>query len=189
MRPGGALKTITFSTPETNSQVYDFHLLADNATATSLLGYIASNCSSVLNSNSTGSQPIVSFNATDPGRIRPEQVVYYYRASSIALTLDGYNDTVALDANATANDTHTPLPDWVNSELLDCLNETIGLGAPLVTNTTESLLNMSSMHTWDRTKNLTNTGVPLTAASASGTGAIGMISLLMLLLIRYLQDF
>ena len=126
----------SFSTPETNSQVYDFHLIADNATATSLLGYIASNCSSVLNSNSTGSQPVLDFNVTDPNRIRPEQVVYYYRASSIALTLDGYNDTAALtnDTNAPA----PPLPSNVDKTLLDCLNQTIGAAVPLFDDSTTS---------------------------------------------------
>ena len=45
------------------------------------------------------------------------------------LTLDGYNDTAALenDTNATA----TALPSWVDTTLLNCLNQTIGQSAPL----------------------------------------------------------
>lgn len=63
---------------------------------------------------------------------QPEQAVQYYRASSIVLTLDGYNDSTALNASAGVNDTQTPLPSWVDTNLLDCLNQTISQAAPLV---------------------------------------------------------
>lgn len=62
----------------------------------------------------------------------PEQAIQYYRASSVVLTLDGYNDTTALNASAGPDDPHTPLPTWVNSSMLDCLNQTIGAAVPLV---------------------------------------------------------
>ena len=48
------------------------------------------------------------------------------------LTLDGYNNTVALNGSATLNDTDTPLPSWLNSGMLDCVNQTIGAAALLV---------------------------------------------------------
>ena len=59
----------------------------------------------------------------------PGEVVQYYRASSVALTLDGYNNTAALsgDANATA----VPLPSNIDTTLLTCLNDTIGEAVPL----------------------------------------------------------
>lgn len=63
---------------------------------------------------------------------QPEQAVQYYRASSITLTLDGYNDTTALNASAGVNDTHTPLPSWADNGLLDCVNQTISQGSPLI---------------------------------------------------------
>ena len=48
------------------------------------------------------------------------------------LTLDGYNNTVALNQSATLNDTDTPLPSWVNSQMLSCVNLTIGAAALLI---------------------------------------------------------
>jgi hypothetical protein len=56
--------------------------------------------------------------------------VQYYRASSVALSLDGYNNSaVFAPENSTAD---TPLPSSVDTNLLDCLNGTIGLAVPLV---------------------------------------------------------
>jgi len=60
--------------------------------------------------------------------------VQYYRASSVVLTLDGYNDTAALGENVTnAADPiyHVPLPNTTDTTLLNCLNETIGAAVPL----------------------------------------------------------
>jgi hypothetical protein len=56
--------------------------------------------------------------------------VEYYRASSVVLTLDGYNDTAALSNDTNAVD--TPLPTNIDTTLLDCLNQTIGLSVPLI---------------------------------------------------------
>ncbi|KAJ7136823.1 hypothetical protein C8R44DRAFT_948503 [Mycena epipterygia] len=54
----------------------------------------------------------------------------YYRASSVALSLDGYNDiAVFAPENSTAN---TPLPAGIDMTLLGCLNGTIGNAVPLV---------------------------------------------------------
>ena len=98
--------------------------MADNSTVAALIGSISANCTIASNS-STAPVPF-NANASDP---RPEQVVQYYRASSVALTLDGYNDTAALtgDANATA----VPLPTDIDTTLLTCLNDTIGEAVPL----------------------------------------------------------
>lgn len=65
-------------------------------------------------------------NATEP---RPEQVIQYYRASSIALTLDGYNNSATYGPEGSPD---TPLPPDVDNTLLSCLNGTIGAAAPLV---------------------------------------------------------
>lgn len=56
-------------------------------------------------------------------------MVQYYRASSIALTLDGYNNSATYAPEGTLD---SPLPSGVDMNLLTCLNETIGLAAPLV---------------------------------------------------------
>ena len=105
-----------------------FHLLADNSTVTSLISTIDGNCSSSLSSSS--STTAVPYNTSDPNAPRPEQAVEYYRASSVVLTLDGYNNTAALSDDSNAAD--TPLPTNIDTTLLDCLNQTIGLSVPLV---------------------------------------------------------
>ena len=119
----------TFTSASANST---FHVLADNTTVISLVNSVTANCSSLINngtSSSTNSTPS-AFNSSDPFSPRPEQAVQYYRASSVVLTLDGYNDTAALsDSNTT---TETPVPGWVDSKLLDCLNQTIGEAVPLI---------------------------------------------------------
>lgn len=112
------------------SQNTTLHILADNSTVVSLLSSVQSNCSSYLTSSI--SQP-VPYNDSDPSSPRPEQAVQYYRASSIVLTLDGYNDTAALSGgNDTQSQQDLPIPGWVNGTFLDCVNQTIGLAAPLI---------------------------------------------------------
>ena len=105
-----------------------FHVLADNLTTTSLIGSLTSNCSSLLASST--STAASSFDPSQPGQPLPEQAVQYYRASSVVLTLDGYNDTAALSSDENAPD--IPLPANIDMRLLDCLNQTIGLAVPLV---------------------------------------------------------
>ena len=103
-----------------------FHLLADNFTVTSLIESVASNCSL----GNTTALTTTSLNSSDPSSPRPEQAVQYYRASSVVLTLDGYNNTAALadDSNAPP----APLPPWVDANFLNCLNQTIGAAVPLI---------------------------------------------------------
>lgn len=107
-----------------NSSNTTFHVVADNTTVTALIASIDANCTVASNSSTVP----LAFNgsATDP---KPEQSVQYYRASSVSLTLDGYNDTSALsdDANATP----VPLPSNIDTTLLNCLNDTIGAAVPL----------------------------------------------------------
>lgn len=70
----------------------------------------------------------------------PEQIIQYYRASTFALSLDGYNNTASLPANMPANnDTapwplsqDSPLPAGLNSTFLVCVNTTIGASVPLI---------------------------------------------------------
>lgn len=106
----------------------EFHLLADNSTVTSLISTIDANCSFFLSSSS--STTAIPYNASDPNAPRAEQAVQYFRASSVVLTLDGYNDTTALSNDTNAAD--IPLPTNIDTNLLNCLNQTIGLSVPLV---------------------------------------------------------
>lgn len=115
-----------FSSNSTNST---FHVLADNSTVVSLISSITANCSLYINTSNASTTP-VPYVANATGAPQPEQAVQYFRASSVALTLDGYNDTAALSNDSSLPD--TPLPSTVDNNLLDCLNQTIGLAAPLI---------------------------------------------------------
>lgn len=119
-----------------------FRLLADNATIMSLIPDLTANCSTYLSNSSTPpndlsktstpyAPPYTFSNVTGPANPQPEQVIQYYRASTIALTLDSYNNTATY---AIAGTPDSPLPVLVTRDiaLLECLNFTIGSAAPLV---------------------------------------------------------
>ena len=55
----------------------------------------------------------------------------YYRASSVVLTLDGYNNTAALNDTGPVGPP-APLPSTIDVNLLKCINATIGASVPLV---------------------------------------------------------
>jgi len=57
-------------------------------------------------------------------------VIQYYRASSVALSLDGYNNTAALSEVGGGED--IPLPSGIHMPLLECMNTTIANEVPLV---------------------------------------------------------
>lgn len=113
----------TFADPSSNNT---FHLLSDNSTVNSLIESVAANCTL----GNTTALTAIALNTSDPSQPRPEQAVQYYRASSVVLTLDGYNDTAALSNDSSLPD--TPLPSWVDTTFLDCLNQTLGAAVPLV---------------------------------------------------------
>ena len=124
-RPGGIMTQANFISSTTNTT---FHLLADNSTVTSLISSISTNCSSSLSSSSSSSPS--PYNDSNPASPQPESAIQYYRASSVVLTLDGYNDTAADSPNPDTPD--TPLPTNIDITLLNCLNSTIGQAVPLV---------------------------------------------------------
>lgn len=133
-RPGGPM--VQAILPDTNVSNDTFRVIADGFTVNSLIISIASTCSSG-NMTATVTLPL---DESDPAAPRPEQAVQYYRASSVVLTLDGYNNTAAL-----SNDQQTPnipLPSWVNAPFLNCLNQTIGAAVPLI-DTASSVLSLS----------------------------------------------
>jgi len=124
-RVGGPMAEATFISNSTNTT---FHVLSDNSTISSLISSIDANCSSSLSSSSsTSPQP---YNASVSGAPQPEQAIQYYRASSIVLTLDGYNNSATLNSNP--NVTDSSLPSGIDTTLLNCLNQTIALSAPLI---------------------------------------------------------
>jgi hypothetical protein len=105
-----------------------FYLVADNDTATTMVSILQQNCSTVLNSGVSNTP--VPYNVSDPNSPKPEEAVQYYRASSVALMLEGYNNTAQLSDDTSLPD--NPLPTNIDTNLLTCLNETIGAAVPLV---------------------------------------------------------
>ncbi|KAG6872525.1 hypothetical protein C0995_009099 [Termitomyces sp. Mi166 len=97
-RPGGPLTTATFVSSSNSNTT--FRLLADNATTISLISNVQASCSSNLNN---GSSSFVStpYNDSFASLPQPEQTVQYYRASTVALTLDGYNNTAVFEPEGT----------------------------------------------------------------------------------------
>ncbi|KAK7048389.1 glycoside hydrolase family 35 protein [Favolaschia claudopus] len=125
-RPGGVMTTVAFQSSGPNGTT--FRILADTTTTTELISDIVANCSSSL-TDASKSATAAPYNDTSNAPPQPEQVVQYYRASSIALSLDGYNNTAVFASEGTPD---VPLPSGIDASTLDCLNQTIGLAAPLV---------------------------------------------------------
>ncbi|KAL4079789.1 hypothetical protein J3A83DRAFT_4212468 [Scleroderma citrinum] len=126
-RFGGPLMEATFIS-NNSSQNTTFHVLSDNSTVISLIDTISGNCSAFLSKSSSTSPS--AFNASSSSAPQPEQAIQYYRASSVVLTLDGYNNSATFSSNESTPD--SSLPPNIDTKLLGCLNETIGLSVPLV---------------------------------------------------------
>jgi len=123
-RPGGPL---LYTAITSKSQNTTFRLLADNLTVVDLITDIQKDCSSLLRAGTPSSpSPYDDSFSSWP---QPEQTVQYYRASSVALTLDGYNNTAVFGADGTPD---VPLPVNIDRTLLTCLNKTIGTAVPLI---------------------------------------------------------
>ena len=114
-----------------------FSLIADNSTVSTVLPLVRHNCSTPtfhLDNTTSSSAPFPYGDGADS--TRAEEAVQYFRASSVALTLDGYNNTAALAGNETAP---APLPSGVDTTLLACLNATSGEAVPLFSDAASGL--------------------------------------------------
>lgn len=116
------MMSAAFMSNMTNNQ---FRILADNLTVTNLIIDISDNCTGATNFSSVVPTPY-NDNSTVP---QPEQVIQYYRASTVALTLDGYNNTAVFGDENTPD---VPLPSNVDVDLMNCLNDTIGAAVVLM---------------------------------------------------------
>ena len=116
------------STYASNTQNTTFYFISDNDTAIAMIPVLQQNCSSVLNSGVSNTP--VAYDPNDPSSPKPEEAIQYYRASSAVLMLEGYNNTGQLSDNTSLPD--TPLPTNIDTNLLTCLNLTIGAALPLV---------------------------------------------------------
>jgi len=119
-RPGGPLYQAPLMELNDNTT---YHLVADDSSISAILNALRTNCTL-----SSSPSPI-TFNPQNTSQPQPEQVIQYYRSSSIALTLDGYNNSATSSNDSNAVD--TPLPSGLNSTFLDCINQTIAASAPI----------------------------------------------------------
>ncbi|KAL5489864.1 hypothetical protein ACEPAI_4696 [Sanghuangporus weigelae] len=132
-RPGGTLVTALVQ-PYDDQNSVTFRLVGDNSSVTRVFDALVANCS-IVNLSST----ITAFSPAPSAWPLPEQILQYYRASSFALSLDGYNNTATLPVNAApaSNDSllsqfpDAPFPSGLNMTLLECINSTIGASVPL----------------------------------------------------------
>ena len=122
-RPGGPQMVASFSSDSSNTTL---HLIADRDTTEDLIPIIRNLCSGIKSNSSTSP----SSYDTNNNVTKPESAVQFYRASSIALLLEGYNNTAAFGDDEQAPP--TALPEWRDQDLIRCLNDTIGEAAPLI---------------------------------------------------------
>lgn len=119
------------STSLSSGSISTFHVLADNATITSLIPPLNLNCSLLYNTTISSASPSdwSSYvgSSSDP---QPEQAIQYYRASTVVLTLDGYNNTAIFSSDENAQ--QIDLPESMDGQLASCLKLTIGAAVPLL---------------------------------------------------------
>lgn len=147
-RPGGNMTTVriqssfwtnvaNIATRSDNSSapsLYAFDLVGDETSLRSVLDVLVSSSCDV--SNLT----VVPYDGTNTSQPRPESAVQYFRSSSFALTMNGYNNTASLPSNQPADNStaplnipDTPLPtNHTDMTFLACVNTTIGESLPIL---------------------------------------------------------
>jgi hypothetical protein len=136
-RPSGAVIAAIIKALNDGSNTY--RIVGDGVSVYNILRIIASSCNSNQSTPYTF-HPTVFFDASDnSSRPHPEEIIQFYRASSFALSLDGYNNSMALASNAPLTNYVPPtitiqsqLPTNIDSAFLGCLNSTIGNNLLLV---------------------------------------------------------
>jgi hypothetical protein len=116
-----------------------YRVVTDNTTALALIPVITTNCS-----GSIGNSDLFPVsNSSDSSQAQPEQAIQYYRASSVVLTLDGYNNSAAVFGPEGTPDSQ--LPANIDKNLLDCINKTIQATVPLVDSAQRIIPKFSSL--------------------------------------------
>jgi len=117
--------------PSVKPQNSTFRVLTDALSLFSLMDEVIGACGPLVYQPTTtrGHGLVAPYNHTVSSYLWPEQTIQYYRASSVALTLDHYNNTAVFLPEGTPA---IPLPKDLDTALLACLNDTIGGAVPLV---------------------------------------------------------
>ncbi|CAE6451137.1 unnamed protein product [Rhizoctonia solani] len=138
-RPGGPMHTATIFTIGTRYNTSDiYRLLGDRDSVNVVLSALREGCSV------TGAVFSYDPSASNSSLALPyvESIVQFYRASSFAVSLDGYINSAAVATSAASSNSTgqlvssllppTPLPTDINREFLDCINQTVGKYLPLL---------------------------------------------------------
>ncbi|KLO13516.1 hypothetical protein SCHPADRAFT_940308 [Schizopora paradoxa] len=143
-RPGGNLVSAIVQ-PSYDTSSVTYRLVGDNNSVSAVFAAVVANCSVA---NNTGSITAFTPSSDESGPWPlPEQVIQWYRASSFALTLDGYNNTAALASNQPSSNSSmnftrlgdTALPANLNMTFLNCINYTTGASVPLTDPSSDKL--------------------------------------------------
>lgn len=132
--------TISVYTTDAKYNTSDvYRILGDQDSVATVLAALQKNCS-VAGGNMFNYDPTSNDLAHSLPRV--ESIIQWYRSSSFALSLDGYNNSAsAVTPAALSNNTHqlvaalipaTPLPSNLNRAFLDCVNYTTASSLPLV---------------------------------------------------------
>lgn len=136
-RPGGNMTQYTLTPPFADATGNSFALYSDLNSVDAVYQSLMQSC---------GVQQPLATNFT----LNPNQTVAYYRGSSFALMLDGYNNEQPnISSTDNSNTTEVdqalaPLPSTVNQTYLDCLNQTIVAQVPLVEEATSGALALTA---------------------------------------------
>ncbi|KLO06154.1 hypothetical protein SCHPADRAFT_883096 [Schizopora paradoxa] len=136
-RPGGNFVAAIIQ-PSYNPSSVTYRILGDNASVSAVFQALVSNCSIESNTSNIFAFTPSTITNTSTWPL-PEQVIQWYRASTFALSLDGYNNTAALASNQPSSNSSTDftplpdtsLPDGLNTTFLECVNSTVGASVPM----------------------------------------------------------
>ncbi|KAH6918314.1 hypothetical protein BKA70DRAFT_1246842, partial [Coprinopsis sp. MPI-PUGE-AT-0042] len=124
-RPGGP-QTVAIIPSANSGSNTTFRFLTDRDSIDAMKPILVEKCGNFIqNKDSIATERYNGSTITPP---RPEQVVQYFRGSTAALSLDGYNNTAIFEDEGTPD---VSLPANIDSDLLSCLNATIGEAIPL----------------------------------------------------------
>ncbi|KAJ3502153.1 hypothetical protein NLJ89_g9016 [Agrocybe chaxingu] len=119
-RPGGPLVQVAIYNSSAEPR-FTYRVISDSDTGKSLYSTLTARCAK----NSLRVDSPVAINSNGSVATLPSEAIQYYRASSVVLTLDGYNNTAIYDTTEPF-DPSAPLPSGLNLSELGCINSTIG---------------------------------------------------------------
>ncbi|KAH7100367.1 hypothetical protein BKA62DRAFT_620146 [Auriculariales sp. MPI-PUGE-AT-0066] len=133
-RPGGAMSTEIVVSKSLGREAGVFYLVGDSSSVALVFSAIVANC------NATNlDQPLATLTyplpagATNVTMPDTEEIIQYYRASSFALALEGYNSSVATaPSESQAYAGPVGLPASVDASFLQCINATTAEFVPIM---------------------------------------------------------